>query len=110
VIDETLKATRPTGKATGAAMQSLIRDAVYVRTVEAMLRLAGDPHASAVARGVVMVRLAELKATADRAQPKEMFVSRRIEEFEREPEKFAPAKAVTVPPGMPIGDGDDETF
>ena len=106
VIDQTLKATRPSGKATGAAMQSMVRDAVYVRTVEAMLRLAGDPKASAVARGVVMVRLAELKATADRAQPTEMFVAHRIEEFEREPEKFAPAKVVTAPPGMPIGDGE----
>jgi hypothetical protein len=108
VIDETLKATRPGGQA--SAMQSLVRDAVYVRTVEALLRLAADPSASAVARGTVMVRLAQIKSQADRAQPVEIFVAHRIEEFEREPEKFAPAKAVTAPPGMPIGDGEDGYF
>jgi hypothetical protein len=79
---------------------------VYVRTVEALLRLAADPSASATARGVVMVRLAHLRSLADRNQPVDAYVARRIEEFEREPAKFAPAAPVEAPPGMPIGEND----
>ena len=32
----------------------------------------------------------------------------RIEDFNRDPEKFVPAKPIEAPPGMPIG--DDEVF
>jgi hypothetical protein len=32
----------------------------------------------------------------------------RIEEFDRDPAKFVPAKAIEAPPGMPIG--DEEVF
>ena len=110
VIDETLKATRPTGQTQGDALVSLVRDAVYVRMVEALLRLAADPSASAMARGAVMVRLAQIRQQADRAQPVEMFLAHRIDEFEREPGRFAPEKAIPAPPGMPIGSGDDGSF
>jgi hypothetical protein len=106
VVDDTLKTTHSAGQPQGGTMQNAVRDAVYVRTVEALLRLAADPAASPAARGTVMVRLAELRSKADRNQPIEMFTASRIEAFEREPEKFAPAKVVAAPPGMPIGDGD----
>jgi hypothetical protein len=31
----------------------------------------------------------------------------RIQQFEREPEKFVPSKPVEAPPGMPIGDDEE---
>jgi hypothetical protein len=32
----------------------------------------------------------------------------RLEEYNRDPAKFTPAKAVEAPPGMPIGDDGDD--
>ena len=31
----------------------------------------------------------------------------RINDFNRDPEKFVPAKAIEAPPGMPIGDDEE---
>jgi hypothetical protein len=31
----------------------------------------------------------------------------RIQEFERDPQKFVPSKPVEAPPGMPIGDDEE---
>jgi hypothetical protein len=108
VIDQTLAATKP-GEATGT-MPSLIADAVFLRTVEALLKLAGNPAASSVARATTMSRLDDLKRRADGKVPVYAYAVRRIEEFDREPEKFAPAKTIEAPPGMPIGDDDEGYF
>ncbi len=107
VMEAALKEARPAEKVD--AMQTLVSEAVYVRTVEAMLRLAADPSASAMARGAVMTRLAHLRRQANPEQPTDAYVARRIEAFEREPEKFAPVKRTEAPPGMPIGD-DEGSF
>lgn len=31
----------------------------------------------------------------------------RINDFNRDPEKFVPAKSIEAPPGMPIGDDEE---
>ncbi|MBB5058520.1 hypothetical protein HDF16_003234 [Granulicella aggregans] len=107
VIDQTLAATRPDAEA--GTMKALIADAVFLRTVEALLRLAANPAASSVVRATTIARLDDLKQKADVKIPVYAYAVRRIEEFDRNPEKFAPVKAIEAPPGMPIGD-DDETL
>jgi hypothetical protein len=103
VIDRTLAAARPGSEAAGS-LKALVADAVFVRTVEALLRLAGNPAASSVARATTMARLEDLKQRADGKIPVYAYAVHRIEEFDREPEKFAPVKTIEAPPGMPIGD------
>ena len=108
VIDRTLAATRP--EAATGTMKSLLADAIFVRTVEALLRLAGDPAASPVARATTIARLEDLKERADGKIPVYAYAVRRIEEFDRDPEKFAPVKMIEAPPGMPIGEEDEASF
>ncbi len=108
VIDQTLATARPGSEAAGS-MKALVADAVFLRTVEALLRLAASPTASSVARATTMARLDDLKQRADVKIPVYAYAVRRIEEFDREPEKFAPMKAIEAPPGMPIGD-DEGSF
>ena len=106
VIDAALAASYPANASANALAQS-VRDAVYLRTVEALLTLAANPQAAAPARALVSARLDQLKQ-AHTSPALDAYVTRRIEEFERDPAKFIPAKPIDAPPGMPIG--DDEVF
>jgi hypothetical protein len=36
-----------------------------------------------------------------------MYLRHRIEQFQKEPEKFTPAPPVEAPPGMPIGEDEE---
>jgi hypothetical protein len=109
VIDAAVSVNRP---ATGPAelpslpLTGIVQNAVYVRTVEALLTLAASPEASSVARAVVSAKLNALRQQGN-ASAIDAYVAHRIEQFQSDPEKFVPAKAVEAPPGMPIGDGEE---
>jgi len=107
VIDATLDATRPRGAGAPGAMAGLIQDAVYVRTVEALLALGADPKAAAAVRAVVFEKVSALSTGKAARTPTGSFVARRIEQWSREPDKFAVSAPVEAPPGMPIGDQED---
>ena len=106
-------AERPEG---GHTMSSEVERAVEFRGLEAMLGLAVNPAASSQARAIARSHvgdvLKEWTAAAPLTDTAEAIhraaLIERIQEFEREPEKFVPAKAVEAPPGMPIG--DEEVF
>ena len=106
-------AERPEG---GHTMSSEVERAVEFRALEAMLSLAVNPQASsqarAIARSHVNDVLKELTTTAPLTDTAEAIhraaLIDRINEFDRDPAKFVPAKPIEAPPGMPIG--DDEIF
>jgi hypothetical protein len=97
-------------------MSSEVERAVEFRSLEAMLRLAVNPEAStqaqAIARSHVNDLLKQWSSAAPLVDTAEAIhraaLIQRIEDFNRDPTKFAPAKPIEAPPGMPIG--DDETF
>jgi len=98
----------------GHSMSSEVERAVEFRALEAMLALCVDPAASSQARAITRSHIADvLKAMTDapplqdtaEAIHRAAFIER-IQEFERAPEKFVPAKPVDAPPGMPIGDDE----
>jgi hypothetical protein len=100
----------------GHSMSSEVERAVEFRSLEAMLRLAVNPEAStqaqAIARSHVNDLLKQWSSAAPLVDTAEAIhraaLIQRIEDFNRDPTKFAPAKPIEAPPGMPIG--DDETF
>ncbi len=108
LLAKTWNAPEPTGLA-GA-----VQRAVNMRTLEALLGLAADPHGSAAVRaeaGAALKHLAQALATGSAGTP-EMRDLRdsaiaRIEQFERDPAEFKPAPPVEAPPGMPIGEDFD---
>jgi len=106
VIDQTLAATRAT--ATLPGLPGIVRDAVFARTVEALLTLAASPEASAGARAVAAAKLERVKREANPNSPISMHVVHRIEEYQRDPATFVKAKPVDAPPGMPIGSMDQD--
>jgi hypothetical protein len=129
VIDATLAATHPTaggirpasstgrtGSSTGFStggrsatkLTAAVQDAVYVRTVEALLTLAADPAASSGVRAIAFAKLDRIKLKATPSSPTDQYVAHRIEQFQTDPAKFLPAKPIDAPPGMPIGDTEDE--
>jgi hypothetical protein len=105
-------AERPEG---GHTMSSEVERAVESRALEAIFGLAANPEASSQARAIARWHLADLlkqmtsaPAPADSAEAiHRTGMIDRINEFERDPAKFVPSKAVVAPPGMPIGDDDD---
>jgi Met-zincin len=105
-------AERPEG---GHSMSSEVERAVEFRALEAMLALAVNPAASSQARAIARSHIADLLhefTTAAPLQDTAEAIHRaalidRINEFERDPAKFVPAKPVEAPPGMPIGDDED---
>jgi hypothetical protein len=130
VLDATLTATRPavsaihptssTGKplsstdfsTTGSdpvKLTAAIQNAVYVRTVEALLTLAANPAASSGARAIVFAKLDQIKRQAKPSIPTEQYIAHRIQQFQTDPTKFVPAKPIDAPPGMPIGDTDSDS-
>ncbi|HEX4651996.1 MAG TPA: zinc-dependent metalloprotease [Granulicella sp.] len=130
VLDATLTATRPavsaihptssTGKplsstdfsTTGSdpvKLTAAIQNAVYVRTVEALLTLAANPAASSGARAIVFAKLDQIRRQAKPSIPTEQYIAHRIQQFQTDPAKFVPAKPIDAPPGMPIGDTDSDS-
>ena len=105
-------AERPEG---GHTMSSEVERAVEFRGLEAMLGLAVNPQASTQARAIARSHIndvlkdwtsaAPLTDTAEAIHRAALIA--RIQEFERDPSKFVPAKAIEAPPGMPIGDDED---
>ncbi len=105
-------AERPEG---GHTMSSEVERAVELRALEAMFALAVNPAASSQARAIARWHIADLlrqmtstPAPADSAEAiHRAGMIDRINEFERDPAKFVPSKAIVAPPGMPIGDDED---
>jgi hypothetical protein len=110
IIDNTLAAvtTKPHHAGERLPLDGIIERTVYIRTIEALLSLASNPQASAIARAVTNARLATIKQQADLADPLGLYISQRITQFQTDPTRFTPATPIAVPPGMPIGD-DEET-
>ena len=113
-IDKTV-AERP-GMATGSSLGAEVGRAVEFRVFEAMFSLAMNPAASSQARAIVQAHLADELAlltsqapsgdSAEQIHRKALIA--RIQDFQHDPAKFTPAKPVEAPPGMPIGDDEDE--
>jgi hypothetical protein len=105
-------AERPEG---GHTMSSEVERAVEFRALEATLALAVNPAASSQARAITRSHITDLLhelTTAAPLQDTAEAIHRaalidRINEFERDPAKFVPAKPIEAPPGMPIGDEED---
>ncbi len=99
----------------GHTMSSEVERAVEFRGLEAMFALAMNPAVSSQARSIVEWHLADLLkqwTTAAPLQDTAEAIHRagmidRLQAFQRDPEKFVPAKPVEAPPGMPIGDDED---
>jgi hypothetical protein len=105
-------AERPEG---GHTMSSEVERAVEFRALEAMLSLAVNPQASTQARAIARSHINDLLKQWTTAAPltdtaeaiHRAALIDRINDFNRDPEKFIPAKPIEAPPGMPIGDADD---
>jgi hypothetical protein len=90
--------------------------AVEFRALEAMLSLAVNPAASSQARAIARSHIQDVLKNFTTTPPPtdsaeaihRTAMIARIEEFNRDPAKFVPAKPIDAPPGMPIG--DDEVF
>jgi hypothetical protein len=106
-------AERPEG---GHTMSSEVERAVEFRALEATLALAVNPAASSQARAIARSHITDVLKEFTSAPPLQDTAEAihraalidRINEFERDPAKFTPAKPIEAPPGMPIG--DDEEF
>ncbi len=106
VLDATIQATWLAAPASGLTLA--VQHAVQMRTLEALLALAANPASSMEAKAILRTRLHSLKAHLASGTPIGAAALARIDEFERDPVKFAPAKGIEAPPGMPIGDDDSE--
>ena len=105
-------AERPEG---GHTMSSEVERAVEFRALEAMFALAVNPAASTQARAIARSHINDVLKAFTSAPPltdtaeaiHRAALIDRINEFERDPAKFVPAKPIEAPPGMPIGDDED---
>jgi hypothetical protein len=114
VLEAVSKTTseRPEG---GHTMSSEVERAVEFRALEAMLSLAVNPQASTQARAIarshindVLKQLTTAAPLTDTAEAiHRAALIDRINDFNRDPAKFIPAKPIEAPPGMPIGDDED---
>jgi Met-zincin/Domain of unknown function (DUF5117) len=114
LLEAVSKATaeRPEG---GHTISSEVERAVEFRALEAMLSLAVNPAASSQARAIAHSHINDLLKQWTTAAPltdtaeaiHRAALIDRINEFERDPAKFVPAKPIDAPPGMPIGDDED---
>jgi hypothetical protein len=113
VIEATLAVTWKAPRASGpaAATQRAVESAV----LEHLLALAANKAPSAEARAVARKQAIGLRLWLERAPdagPTEQAVREaaiaRITLFDREPDKFTPAPSAEAPPGMPIGDDEDD--
>jgi len=115
LMESVSKATaeRPEG---GHTISSEVERAVEFRGLEWMLGLAVNPQASSQARAIALYHIDDLLKqwnAAPRPTDSAEAIHRdalinRIQEFKKDPAKFVPAKPIEAPPGMPIGENDDE--
>lgn len=99
----------------GHTMSSEVERAVEFRGLESMFGLAVNPAASSQVRAIARSHINDLlKAWTTTPPPSDSAEAihraamiERIQEFQKDPEKFVPAKVVEAPPGMPIGDDED---
>jgi hypothetical protein len=104
-------AERPEG---GHTMSSEVERAVEFRALEAMLSLTVNPQASTQARAIARSHINDVLKELTTAPPltdtaeaiHRTALIDRINEFQRDPTKFTPAKPIEAPPGMPIGDDE----
>jgi hypothetical protein len=111
MIDATLLATRPARfdkEGNPQTLSGIVQHAVYARTVEALLSLAANPQASFEVRAIVYAKLDQIRQQTDANSATGMYLRHRIEQFQKEPDKFMPAPPVEAPPGMPIGDEEED--
>jgi Met-zincin len=108
VIAATLASTNVPADASG--LEREVKHAVDDRIIEALLRLAADKGDSAQTKAIVWHELQQLAVNFaatpgvdEEEQALHGMEVLRIDAFFREPAKFAPAKPVPAPPGMPIG-------
>ena len=93
-------------------MSSEVERAVEFRAMEAMFALTMNPAASSQARAITRSHIADVYKEWTMASPltdtaeaiHRAALIERINQFQRDPEKFVPAKTIDAPPGMPIGD------
>jgi hypothetical protein len=109
VIDAVLAVNRPTRRANGGGqgLFSQVQAAVYLRSIEALLRLAAVPRESSLVRSIVLSKLDQVKQQSDPNSGLEAYVIYRIDQFLEDPAKFQTAPPVAAPPGMPIGEEED---
>ncbi len=108
VIDAVLAVNRPAHGSSGAqGLFAEVQSAVYVRSIEALLRLAASAKDSAMVRAIVLGKLDQVKQRSDPNSVIEAYVIYRIDQFLEDPAKFQPAPPVATPPGMPIGGEED---
>lgn len=106
-------AERPEG---GHTMSSEVERAIEFRAVEAMLSLAMNPNASSQARAIarshiidVLRQMTDAPPLADTAEAiHRAALIERIQQFQKDPAKFTPAAPIAAPPGMPIGDNEED--
>ncbi len=106
VIQQTLAVNRTDEPLTGLRQSVVL--AVHARIVEWLLALAANPQASSEARAITRERIVALRTSiGDARYPIYAAEAARIDEFLKDPDKFTPAKPIEAPPGMPIGDDED---
>jgi Met-zincin len=99
----------------GHTMSSEVGRAVETRALEAMFALATNPAASSQARAITRSHINDVYKEITTAPPltdtaeaiHRAALIDRINEFQRDPAKFTPAKPIEAPPGMPIGDDEE---
>jgi hypothetical protein len=113
-VMEAISATVAERPEAGHTMSSEVERAVECRALEAMLGLAINPAASSQARAIARLHIRDLLKQWNSTPPPQDTAEAihraalidRIESFQRDPDKFVPAKPVEAPPGMPIGEDE----
>ncbi len=114
VLEAISKATAERPEA-GHSMSSEVERAVEFRGLEAMLALAANEQAATQARAIARSHINDLLKQWTTTPPPDdtaeaihrAAMVERIQEFDRDPQKFVPSKTVEAPPGMPIGDDEE---
>jgi hypothetical protein len=116
VIMEKVSKTTAERPESGHSISSEVERAVEFRGLEWMLGLAVNPAASTQARAIARYHVEDLLHQWTTTPPPtdsaeaihRTAMIDRINDFNHDPEKFVPAKPIETPPGMPIGDDEDE--
>ena len=112
VMMEKVSKTTAERPESGHSISSEVERAVEFRGLEAMLALAVNPDATSQARAIARYHIEDLlhqwttePPPADSAEAiHRTAMIDRVNEFNKDPGKFIPAKPIATPPGMPIGD------
>jgi len=115
VMMEKISATTAERPESGHSISSEVERAVEFRGLEWMLSLAVNPAAASQARAIARYHIEDLLHQWTTTPPPtdsaeaihRTAMIDRINDFNRDPSKFVPARAVETPPGMPIGDDEE---